>query len=1229
MSDLNEISQYPEKIRNRYENYLRTSFYFKDPDLRRSFQSALKDEGNLLQGPYSEPSRVFVSGLNSRDLARECFQSQCADLLPALIDSPLYKHQEQAVRGVYLDHENIVVATGTASGKTESFLYPILFELYRQHLNGELQKPGVRAMILYPMNALANDQRERLGEICAALDEANSPFAPVFGQYIGQTPEDSKDNNRNAAVREEERLAGELVFREEMRNNPPHILLTNYSMLEYLLIRPDDSPLFDNGRSKNWQFIVLDEAHQYRGAKGMEMGMLVRRLKQRLRDGGREDPFRCIATSATISAGEGAEDSEAVARFAHELFGEPFASPKVIFGEYVKTDADARQRRFHAFLRALEGAFLVHRDGVDTVALNRKRVVANGISAEPIEIALCNECGQHYYVGKEHGAKLLDANRDPSHSDFGVDYFLPTEEEATHTLCRSCGELAVFNLMCGCDAPIRVMKCVSDPDQPDQLKKCESCGYQRGSVGDPVQEIVHGSDGPNVVIATALHELLPHDRRKVLAFADSRQEAAFFAWYAEDSYKKLRNRNLLLRALKAGSIESEGLSIEDLSVRLLREWDEANLFKQSDTIESRYRNVLASIMEEALTIERRLSLAGVGLVQWLVVIPKNLAIPNLMSSPPWNLTDKESYLLTSRLLDEFRIRNAVNLPEGPRSPNWEAVSQIPQLSFCQGPRGNRRNVSQWGGTESAIVKHYLSSLINESGLSETDKRSASVELMGAVWRSLRDYDRTQNKDDQILAPGGMNGTFRLNPNWLRIKPAALDEVWECDTCTGISSYNIRGVCPRNRCPGKLSSVNQTRIHENHYRTLYQLTTLPPQLKAEEHTAQILSDEARNRQERFKSGDTHLLSSSTTFEIGVDLGGLDVVFLRNVPPEPFNYTQRVGRAGRRETPGLALTYCRRNPHDLYHYEDPVDRVITGNVQPPILMITNEKIILRHMVATVLAAFFKVHSARFKTVSEFVSNWATPQALTDVRMFCYDYGCLTNSLRSVVPKSMYKKVGIEDEKWIELITGPTSRLAYVEDEIKQDHRDLQIAIDSLITEQPAKWTTKVDQLQRRKKTIEEERTLSFLSRKAVIPKYGFPVDVVELDTHSMHGNQNGVSLQRDLSQAIAEYAPGGKVVANKLEWESCGVKVIQGKAFPVRFYQYGDARNFRQWDEADPSIPPNTPKYLIPEFGFRNTKVQATHENHAGDREDCIPRGLFSRDLRKDTRYRSDQPPRYRV
>ena len=1183
MSDTNDIRQWPERIRQRYENYLKTSFYFKDQNLRSSFQSALQEEGNLLKGPFPEPARGFKQGLNARALAQECFPDQNQGLLPALIDRRLYVHQERAVRATYQGQQNIVVATGTASGKTESFLYPILFELYRQHLVGELAEPGVRALILYPMNALANDQRERLGDICKKLREAGSDFRPTFGQYIGQTPEHNKDTKRNAAAREEERLSGELVFRKEMRDTPPHILLTNYSMLEYLLIRPDDSPLFDGDRGKCWQFIVLDEAHQYRGAKGMEMGMLTRRLKQRLRDGGRKDPFRCIATSATISSGEGEEDKQAVADFAGELFGEPFLVPGIIFGESEQTGEDERPQRYHAFMRALEGAFLVHREGADAVVLNRKSKMADGSTAEPLEIALCRECGQHYYVGREKDGKLQEAVRDPSQPDFGVDYYLPSGNGGTHVLCRRCGALSASGPTCDCDVAIRVRKCKAHKDHADQLKNCETCGYQRGGIGDPVQEIVHGSDGPNAVIATALHELLPEDRRKVLAFADSRQEAAFFAWYAEDSYEKVRDRNLMLRAMRESPIDPEGLSIDDLRNRLLKQWEQADLFRGADTRESKSRKVLTAILREALTDERRLSLAGVGLVKWFVKIPDDLILPQTMKNPPWNLTNDEAHSLIGDLLDELRLRHAMDLPESVGAPAWSDVSPWPQQAYGSGPPGRRRNVSEWGGPQSAIVKHFLHRLLSNSDLSGDEMLPESVKLMKDVWQALRDRDRRcSHADDHILSRGTTNGTFRLNPRWLRVKLTEDGEIWECDTCATLSVHNIRGVCPRNGCPGNLCPANRTRLGENHYRVLYESIDLPPVLRSEEHTAQIESDEARQRQDRFKNGETHLLSSSTTFEVGVDLGELEAVFLRNVPPEPFNYTQRVGRAGRRETPGLALTYCRRNPHDLYHYEEPVSRVINGTVHPPRLRMTNDKIVLRHMVATVLSAFFKVpdNRARFQNVEAFVGDWSHPRAVPDLKRFCSYNDVLKDSLRRIVPANMHARTGLVGDDWIDKIAGPESRFADVEAEVCADYRKMKKLRQEYFD---AGNDRQIGQIGRRMRTIEEERALNFLSRKAVIPKYGFPVDVVELETRSGDGNPTGVSLQRDLSQAIAEYAPGGKVVANKLEWESCGVKVVAGKAWRVRHYQYNDARNFSQWEEG-PSGSSCGRKYLIPEFGF---------------------------------------------
>ena len=942
MADMSNIEQWPEKIRERYENYLRTSFFFKEPELRDSFQAALQGESALMKGPFPELGRGFNTGVSARELADECFQGDSKELLPALIDKPLYTHQERAIRTSHIEKRNVLVATGTASGKTESFLYPILFELYNQYRLGALDKPGVRAIILYPMNALANDQRERLGRICEDLERTKSRFNPKFGQYIGQTPNNKDDRRRGGAATE--RLPGELIYREEMQETPPHILLTNYSMLEYMLIRPYDSPLFDGDRGAWWKFIVLDEAHQYRGTRGMEVGMLIRRMKQRLRGSGREGPFSCIATSATISSDESDEDRNAVAEFAKELFGEEFSPSDIIFGEPQPTNRES-PRRYHAFLRALEGAFLIYKDGKDEVVLNRKSADDDG--AVPLEIALCSECGQHYYVGKERAGQLKEAVRDPSQPEFGVDYYVPKEDGST-SLCRRCGALSTSGLGCGCNASIRVEKCKSDPKDSDQLKQCETCEYTRGSIGDPVQEIVHGADGPNAVIATALHELSPDASKKVLAFADNRQDAAFFAWYVQNSYQELRDRNLILRAINSENVDIGGLSINDIRTRMLREWEKRNMFRESDTPESNSSHVLAAILREALTNKRRLSLSGVGLIRWFVKIPKDLQIPETMRQPPWSFTDNEAHCLIGYILDQMRSLRAMELSNIPGVPTWNDVCDWPQWAYS-GVRSSR-GVSLWGHLQSGVVKHFLGErLLSEYQGDKKHKTQKASELMQSLWERLRERDGEYGPDDDdriLLKAEGKNGAFHLNSRWLRVKsidPGNPNEIWQCDVCAGISSYNVRNVCPRNHCPGNLKPIDVVRLEKNHYRILYQSARLPAEMRAEEHTAQISSDEARKKQSEFKKGNIHLLSCSTTFEVGVDLGDLDVVFLRNVPPEAFNYTQRVGRAGRRETPGLAITYCLRRPHDLYHYENPEERVIKGKVHPPNLRMTNEKII----------------------------------------------------------------------------------------------------------------------------------------------------------------------------------------------------------------------------------------------------------------------------------------------
>ena len=199
--------------------------------------------------------------------------------------------------------------------KPKVFLIPILQYLFEQVQKRELG-PGVRALLLYPMNALANDQMARLRDLLEDVEYI------TFGRYTGETKQgeqEALDLYRKTYHREPHR--NELISRETMRKNPPHILLTNYAMLEYLLLRPDDNVFFDGEYAGDWRFVIVDEAHTFTGAKGIEMAMLLSRLKDRVVDS-QAGRLQCFATSATLGSDQSAYP--AVAKFAERLFGECF-----------------------------------------------------------------------------------------------------------------------------------------------------------------------------------------------------------------------------------------------------------------------------------------------------------------------------------------------------------------------------------------------------------------------------------------------------------------------------------------------------------------------------------------------------------------------------------------------------------------------------------------------------------------------------------------------------------------------------------------------------------------------------------------------------------------------------------------------------------------------------------------------------------------------------------------
>ncbi len=292
-----------------YRRFLRTSYRFLDHRLREQFEAHLAQADVVVRGPYVTLSRDFerASTLASLIAAGRAHPDLAKAKWP-FGDQALFRHQERAF-DAGRSGRSLVVTTGTGSGKTEAFLVPILDGILRRKEQGI---HGLQAVLLYPMNALANDQLERLRRLLRGTGLGLS-----YGLYTGES--DTASQNLREDPAETERLT-----RAAIRKEPPDILLTNYKQLEFLLVRPEDRVLFTNAL----RFLVLDELHSYRGALATEIACLIRRLKAHAS----LEPGQLVAigTSATVASGAGG--AEALAEFATTLFGET-VRPEDVIGE--------------------------------------------------------------------------------------------------------------------------------------------------------------------------------------------------------------------------------------------------------------------------------------------------------------------------------------------------------------------------------------------------------------------------------------------------------------------------------------------------------------------------------------------------------------------------------------------------------------------------------------------------------------------------------------------------------------------------------------------------------------------------------------------------------------------------------------------------------------------------------------------------------------------------------
>lgn len=400
------IDEAIKTLATRHVQYIEANYHLRNSSLIKE-RKRMMEEGVVVTPPWVEATPIYVSGKQLKDIG---LPNPITNILVKFnqlglgVFDPPYRHQADALSAFFIDNKDLIVSTGTSSGKTEIFLYSILGSLAMEAERKKTTlKRGFRAIILYPMNALVADQLSRLRRLFGSdkgSEELESLFSRriQFGMYTSRTPYHGEYNelrndrlvkplidyycslqlsdpdlfeelqsrgripakelegfrNRHHPKNTQYRTQptdSELFTRQEMHSEKkdnkfggtPDILITNYSMLEYMLLRPIEQPLFYSTREwlasdkENQLIVVIDEAHLYRGAQGAEVALLIQRLLQHLRIP--RSRVRFILTSASLGTNERAlSDGPS---FAAELTGSHPDQFKVILGTRRKLDNGA------------------------------------------------------------------------------------------------------------------------------------------------------------------------------------------------------------------------------------------------------------------------------------------------------------------------------------------------------------------------------------------------------------------------------------------------------------------------------------------------------------------------------------------------------------------------------------------------------------------------------------------------------------------------------------------------------------------------------------------------------------------------------------------------------------------------------------------------------------------------------------------------------------------------
>ena len=923
--------------------------------------------------------------------------------------------------------------------------------------------------------------------------------------------------------------------------------------------------------------------------------------------------------------------------------------------------------RYHSFLRAPEGLYI----NLATRRLSPHKATDvpyddNGHTTPIYETSVCRHCGQAYILGTEESHEELRMPfLNPRHegTDAGDEYIprkyyrlLPSPDDAdadeqTIWLCPICGSLHsergggghLFGHEPVDRVPIALDQ--SEKNQADEYEaRCRHCNYISRTAIQPMR--VSPEAAGSVVCYNLVREIPPFETEdddeddefdlfdikakpagSVICFSDKRQEAAFFAPSMDRTYGKITHRQLIREAVEELCSERpDGVGIDTIASWIAGQEEYRRAFEESEGEGEDLAK--AWLFDELAAEDSRNSLNGLGVVHiGSDTFNKLLGLPSVEKAAQRSIsTLSEQHGITWITPAIFKLFLELFLHNLRESGCTFVKGAFVNLRHNHQKRGNP--VTRFKGEKGAIAfvgastgtENSRSAFIRKFGKSVAGVEVSREEACAVLNELFDTLSRlVGGKREMALGANGKSAPLLengyLNPRLWTFRPHRDDDiVYRCDTCGCETHFDTQGVCPTHRCKGHMTKLTFAEAYgkDHYYKEIYQEDALP--ISIEEHTAQLSRKMAAGIQSDFIRGEVNILSCTTTFELGVDVGDLRAVFMRNVPPSTANYTQRAGRVGRRAgKPGYAVTFARLRPHDLAHFAQP-ESIIAGATRAPSCYLDNSAIAIRHLFAVVFSELFRRASEQGKNYSKDYHDFMDittmePSGLDELKEFLSAKPIrVFEQLSNVFPGSLKvsQELDIEHWGWVDQLVRDFASSEEEAGRLIRAHYlkyiDFQRLDEARQSYKVQKNNTGESRCLRAIDQLEKQKTISVLAESGILPKYGFPTDLVPLalDEDEASTGDNALSLSRGLRQAIREYAPGNEIVANKKLWRSERLNKPYGRDLQTRRYGQCQACQTFMWpienyaDDTIQCVCGETVKLdktmLIPAFGFRGRHIK---------------------------------------